>query len=131
MYLHTTILSVLNLRLHAWAPSDHLCSTLLLPTLPQLLNQAPPGAQQLALPDFSKMPHFEHVIRFAVVEVVDSVLSEMAIGVLTTSSLSGIGRRDTYECVTRTLVGVGIDTHTVWDIDPNECTNMLALLALE
>jgi len=54
-----------------------------LPAPPQFLNQAPPGAQQLTLPDFLDVPHFGHFIVLAIVEV-------MA-GVLIMSSRSGIG----------------------------------------
>ena len=61
------------------------------------------------------------------IEVAGSVL----IGVLTMSSLSGTGRRETYSCVTRAMAGVGTDVHTVWNIDPNESTNMFVLLAFE
>ena len=38
-----------------------------LPLAPQLLNQAPPGAQQLSLPDFFKVPHLVHVLEVTVV----------------------------------------------------------------
>ena len=65
-------------------PSDHLCSTSLLPGPPQFLYQAPPGAQQLTRPDFSNVPHFGHVIALATVGVMDGVL----IGVLLMSSRS-------------------------------------------
>ncbi len=86
----------MNLRLQAWTPSDHLCSTLLLPEPPHLLNQAPSGAQQLTLPDFLNVPHFGHVIALAIVEMMAGVLTDAIIGVRTISSRSGIGRRDTY-----------------------------------
>ena len=84
----------LDLRLQAFAPSDHLWSAFLLP--PQFLYQAPPGAQQLALPDFLNALHFGHAI--ALVEVMTSVLvlTGVVIGTRTISSRSGIGRRDTY-----------------------------------
>ena len=53
------ILHAASLLLQACKPSIHVCSAL--PVLPQLLNQAPPGAQQLSLPDFSKVPHLGHL----------------------------------------------------------------------
>ena len=84
--------SALNLRSQAFRPSNHLCSTFLLPGLPQFLYQAPPGAQQLTRPDFSNVPHFGHVIISAIVKVMDGVL----IGVLVMSSRSMIGRCGTY-----------------------------------
>ena len=46
--------------MHACKPSNHVCSTSP-PLLPQFLYQAPPGAQQLTLPDFLMVPHFEHM----------------------------------------------------------------------
>ena len=74
------------------------------------------------------MPHFEHVaIVFAIIEVMDGVLTDVLIEVLAMSSRSGIGRRDTYWRVPCVLVG---DVHTVCDIDPGEPSNMPFLLAL-
>ena len=84
--------STLNLRLQASTPSDHLCSAFLLLAPPQFSYQTPPGAQQLALPDFKNVPHFEHVIVLAIVEVGVEVLPDVVIGVRTISSRSGIGR---------------------------------------
>ena len=84
---------VLNLHLQASTPSNHLWSTFLLPAPPHFLNQAPPGAQQLTLPDFSNVPHFGHVI---VVDVMVVVLGNVVIGVRVISSRSVNGRRDTY-----------------------------------
>ena len=118
------------LRLQAWAPSNHPYATFLLPRPPQFLYQAPPGAQQLALPDFLNVPHRAHVIA-SVVEVMGSVPTEMLTGVLRMSSLSGIGRRDTYSRVNCVLTGVGTDAHTRRDIDPYESTNIFVLLAFE
>ena len=46
------------LLLQACKPSNHVCLTSL--PLPQLSNQAPPGAQQLSLPDFLMVSHLEH-----------------------------------------------------------------------
>ena len=65
------------------------------------------------------MPHFGHVIVLAVV------------GVLTMSSRSGIGRRETYSLVDRVVGSVGSDGHAVHGIDPDEPSNMLVLLAFE
>ena len=65
-------LSVLeSLSLHAWTPWYHVCSKLE-PPPPHLLNQAPPGAQQLnllSLP-FLKVPHFEHTDLVTIFDVV-------------------------------------------------------------
>ena len=89
-----------DLRLQAFTPLDHLCSTFLLPTPPQFLNQAPPGAQQLTLPDLRNVPHLGHVIARSILEVMDDVLTDVLtdvlIGVLAISSRSDIGRCDTY-----------------------------------
>ena len=87
------MLLALSLRLQAFTPSDHMCSTLLLPRPPQFLNQAPPGAQQLTLPDFRNVPHIGHVIERSMVEVITGVLTAVLIGVLAMSSRSDIGRR--------------------------------------
>ena len=59
--------------LQACTPSSHVCSVLELPLVPQLLNQAPPGAQQLSLPDFLMAAHLGHtgVILVAVTAAVD------------------------------------------------------------
>ena len=85
----------LDLRLHASTPLNHLYSAFLLPTPPQILYQAPPGAQQLALPDLANMPHFEHVI--SLIDVTNGVLvvTGAVIGARTISSRSGTGRRVT------------------------------------
>ena len=83
--------SALNLHLQAFTPSDHLRSTFLLPSPPQFLNQAPPGAQQLTIPDLLNVPHFEHVIVGAIIEMIDGMLTDVLIGVLTISSRLDIG----------------------------------------
>ena len=106
--------SALDLRSHAFRPSNHLCSTFLLPAPPQFLYQAPPGAQQLTRPDFSNVPHFGQVIVLTIVGVMDGML----IGVLVMSSRSGIGRRDAYRRVFCMVPSVSPDVHTVCDIDP-------------
>ena len=46
--------------LQAFMPSYHVCSSLVLPAPPQLLNQEPPRPQQLLFPDFAMVPHFGH-----------------------------------------------------------------------
>ena len=71
-----------------------MCSTFALSPLPHILNQAPPGAQQLARPDFLKVPHLGHVVddlitnaatRDPIVEVLVSapadVLASLVVGV--------------------------------------------------
>ena len=71
-------------------------ATFLLRTPPQLLYQAPPGEQQLLLPDFANVPHLGQVIVLAIVEMMPDVLTDVAIGVLAISSRSLNGWRDTY-----------------------------------
>ena len=44
----------------ACMPSNHVYSAFAFPALPHFLYQAPPGAQQLRLPDFLLIPHFGH-----------------------------------------------------------------------
>ena len=95
----------------------------LLPAPPQLLYQAPPGAQQLALLDLRKVPHFGHATALATVEV--------AGGVRTISSRSVNGRRVTYRRVGWVVDGGRPGVHTVADIDPGESKNMYVLLAFE
>ena len=53
----------------------------MLPTPPQFLYQAPPGAQQLTRPDFLNVPHFVHAI-FA--EARPGVVNNVVNGVLAT-----------------------------------------------
>ena len=115
--------STLNLRLQASTPSNHLCSTFLSWAPPHFLNQAPPGAQQLTLPDFANVPHLGHVIVLAIVEVIAGVPIEVVISACFISSRLGIGRRDTdgrVACI-----------HTVRDIEPDDRSNIPTLLALE
>ena len=76
-----------NLLLQASMPSNHLCTSFRFPAPPQFLNQAPPGAQQLARPDFSNVPHFEHASP-ALVKAKAGVLINVVIGVLDMSSRS-------------------------------------------
>ena len=54
-----------NLLLHAWMPSSHVCSKF--SAFPHFLNQEPPEAQQLGLPDFVLVPHLGHTRPIAVV----------------------------------------------------------------
>ena len=112
----------LDLRLQASTPSNHLWFVFLLPAPPQFLYQAPPGAQQLALPDFANVPHLGHIMVLVIVEVMDGVLIDV-IGVLTISSRSGIGRRDTCD--------LGAKVHTVSDIDPDVPVNMSIFVDFE
>ena len=53
--------------LHAWIPSYHVWWSFMLPAPPQVLNQAPPRAQQLIFPDFAMVPHFGHTELMVVV----------------------------------------------------------------
>ena len=46
--------------LQACKPSAHVWSVLELSLVPQFSNQAPPGAQQLGLPDFLMIAHLGH-----------------------------------------------------------------------
>ena len=54
--------SILDLHLQASTPSSQLWSKFLPPALPQFLYQLPLGAQQLARPDFLKVPQRGHII---------------------------------------------------------------------
>ena len=90
--------------MQAATPSDHLWSTFLLPAPPQFLNQAPPGAQQLRLPDFLNVPQLGHPIVFAVVDVMAGARTDVEDGVRTISSRSGNDA----------------EVHTVSAIDPGE-----------
>ena len=45
-------------------PSSQVCSNVESPLLPHLLNQAPPLAQQLRLPDFLIVAHLWHTAVF-------------------------------------------------------------------
>merc|ERR1719331_1174570 len=93
-------------------PSDHPWSTFLLPIPPQFLNQVPPGAQQLTLPDFLNVPHLGHVIVLAI--VARTISSRLRVDL----------RRAGYR-------RVGSGAQVSRDIDPDEPSNMPSLLALE
>ena len=56
-----------------------MCSTFVLLLLPHILNQAPPGAQQLTRPDFLKVPHLGHAIGDV---ITDAATVGDAVGVL-------------------------------------------------
>ena len=115
----------LNLRLHASTPSNHLwLLTFLLSVPPQFLYQAPPGAQQLTLPDFKNVPHVGHATVLAIVEVIVGVPTDVGIGVRAISSRSGIV---TYWRVASVEAAV----HAVCAIDPDEPGNINSLLAIE
>ena len=58
-------------------PSFHVWSKFVLPVPPQFLNQEPPRAQQLALPDFWMMPHFGHKVMTGVVAAVCIIMGGM------------------------------------------------------
>ena len=90
----------LNLRMQAATPSDHIRPTFLLPAPPQFLNQAPPGAQQLTLPDFRNVPHFGHFI------VPGTTLPTRSRFI---GNIIGTGRRVAYSCL-----------HPVRDIEPGD-----------
>ena len=49
--------------LQAWIPSVHVWSNFVSLAWPQFLNQAPPRAQQLRLPNFVIEPHSAHLLR--------------------------------------------------------------------
>ena len=51
-----------------------MCSTFTLPAPPQVLYQAPPGAQQLTRPDFLNKPHLGHAIDLAIDSSGDGIL---------------------------------------------------------
>ena len=72
------IMYAVILPLQACKPSNHVCSTS--PPLPQCLNQAPPGAQQLSLPDFLMVLHLEHMEPIAATVV--TVVAEVGMRVL-------------------------------------------------
>ena len=69
--------------LQAWMPWNHVWSNFESPRSPQFLNQAPPEAQQLSLPDFSRVPHLGHAPSMAIFEVLVAVV--LAVGA------SGVG----------------------------------------
>ena len=77
------------------------------PPPPHILNQAPPGAQQLSLPDFLKVPHSGHVIGdvnttgTAAVDCTVGVLLDILAGLLT-----GLVIVAMVEVMARVVVGV-------------------------
>ena len=52
----------MDLRLQASTPSSKLCSVFPLLFAPQVLYQAPPGAQQLTRPDLLNVPQLGHFL---------------------------------------------------------------------
>ena len=60
-----------------------------------------------------------------------AVMDGVLIGVLAMSSLSDIGRRNTYSRVACVAACEGTDVHTVRDIDPDEPSNMRYFFAFE
>jgi len=96
----------------------------LLPNPPQFLNQAPPGAQQLTLPDLRNVPHLGHVLVRSIAKEIYDVLSAVLVGILTMSSRSGIFRCDTWREGYRRVAGVETGVHTAGKIDPDEPLNM-------
>ena len=57
-----TVPVVVTSLLHACMPSIHVLLKLESPSSPHFLNQAPPRAQQLGLPDCLTVPHLGHVV---------------------------------------------------------------------
>ena len=51
-----------NLPVHVSIPSAHVWPNFVSPTFPHFLNQAPPRAQQLGLPNFLIVPHLGHTL---------------------------------------------------------------------
>ena len=102
-----------------------MCSAFALPALPpQFLYQAPPGAQQLALPDFLNVPHFGQAA--SLTEAMPSVFMLVGAEVVSTISFRlEIDRKgDTY-------CRVVVKLHPCDEIDPNAPVNMSFLLAFE
>ena len=63
--------------LQAWMPSTHVWSNFLSPASPQFLNQAPPRAQQLRLPNSWVVPHLPHTLPLRAVDrLIDNGVSE-------------------------------------------------------
>ena len=119
----------MNLHAQASTPSSWLCSAFSFPVAAHFLYQAPPGAQQLTLPDFLNVAHFGHVILLAIIEVTVGVLTDViVIGVCTTSSRSGNGRRVTCWPVVLVVAGVEVEVDIFCDIDPCEPSNMHAYM---
>ena len=77
------------------------------------------------------MPHLGHATVLATVVVKAGVLADVAIGVLTISSRSGNGRRDTCSLAASVVAGVEGGVHTVHDIDPGVPENARLSVASE
>ena len=65
-----------------------------------------------------------------IVEAITGVLTDVAIGVLTISSRSGNGGRDTYR-PSSVVTDVGAGVHTGCDIDPDVPVNASVFVAFE
>jgi len=76
---HTGMTVVVVIDLQASTPSNQLWDTFLSPAPPQVLYQAPPGAQQLTRPDFLNVAQFGHI---STAEAMSGVVSDVVIGVL-------------------------------------------------
>ena len=71
-------------------PSFHVCSKSESPVFPHLLNQAPPPAQQLSLPDFFSVPHLGHVLEGVVVAVTVVVVTVVVVAVVAVVLAEGL-----------------------------------------
>ena len=135
-----------DLLLQACKPSIHVYSTFALPPFPHILNQAPPGAQQLTLPDFLKVPHLGHVIGDVItdaatvdvasgvpVDISVGVLTGLAVGVMVEAVLSEVVDVVYTACIILFTSMMGADdiVHSVRDIDPDEPTNISVFRAVE
>ena len=59
-YVRCNIRRAASLRLQAWMPCAHVWPKFESPGFPHLLNQVPPRAQQLRLPEFLMVLHLVH-----------------------------------------------------------------------
>ena len=116
----------LNLRLQAFAPSIHVCSAFLFPEPPQFLYQAPPRAQQLTLPDFGNVPHFEHFIVPTISAFNAGAVADVEVDARNNNSRSVNGRR-----ARRVACVVTTEVQMVCDIEPDELANMDDFVAFE
>ena len=117
MHLHPL---TLGLPLQASTPSSQLCSNLLLPPPPQLLYQAPPGAQQLARPDFWNVPQIGHVVLF---EATPGEASDVAFGAFGACHRASPRSGDD--------ISSDDKSHTTLGIDPYESSNIRSWVAVE
>ena len=115
IYLHPL---ALDLRSQASSPSNHMWSAFLLPAPPQFLYQAPPGAQQLTLPDFLNVPHFGHIMLLVEAMRRVLVLTGLVIGARTIFSSRSPGNGSKRVITCRRLV---VNVHHIY---PREAVNM-------